>query len=85
MGHAVHYGPEEAPLCGEEPVRAHWSDEPEAVAGCDDCLDLADEDRADDNEYQGRCLHCRQAITAKGSVQWRGAVRRPCPHCGQQE
>ena len=51
MGHSVHYGPEDALVCGEEPVRAHWSDEPEAVAGCDDCLDLAAEDRADDNEY----------------------------------
>ena len=27
---------------------------------------LRAEDLADDNEYQGRCLHCRQAITAKG-------------------
>ena len=25
------------------------------------------------------CLHCRQAITAKGVVQWCRTVRRPCP------
>ena len=30
-----------------------------------------------------RCLHCRQEITAKGVVQWRGTGRRPCPHCGK--
>ena len=84
MGHAVHYGPGEVPLCGGNPVGVDWSDEPESVAGCDDCLDLAAEDLADDNEYQGRCLHYRQAITAKGGVQWRRVVRRPCPHCGQR-
>ena len=58
--------------------------QPEAVGGCDDCLDLAAEDLADDNEYQGRCLHYRQAITAKGGVQWRRAVRRQYPHCGSR-
>ena len=68
IGYTVHYGPGDVPLCGEEPVGAHWTDEPKAVAGCDDCLDLVAEDLADDNEYQGRCLNCRQVISAKG---WR--------------
>ncbi len=49
MGHAVHYGPGEVPLCRAEPVRALWTDELEAVAGCDDCLELVDEDLADNN------------------------------------
>ena len=84
MGHPIHYGPRKAPLCGEEPVGTYWADEPESVVGCEDCLELVAEDLADDNDYQGRCLHCRQVITAKGGVQWRRAVRRSCPHCGQQ-
>ena len=61
-----------------------WSDEPESVAGCDNCLELAAEDLSDGNDHQGRCLHCRQAITAKGGVEWHRVVRRPCPHCGRQ-
>ena len=61
----------------------HRSDEAESVAGCDDCLELVAEDLADDNDYQGRCLHCGQVITATGSVEWRRVVRRPCPHCGK--
>ncbi len=36
---------------------AHCSDEPESVAGCEDRLELVAEDLADDNDYQGRCLH----------------------------
>ena len=83
MGYAVHYGPGDAPICGEEPMGADWSDEPESVAGCDDCLELAEEDLDDHNDYQGRCLHCREMITAKGGGQWRRAVRQPCPHCGR--
>jgi hypothetical protein len=84
MRHSIHYGLGEGPFCGEEPVGAHWSDELEAVAGYDDCLELVAEDLADDNDYQGRCFHCRQVITAKGGAQWRKVVRRPCPHCGQR-
>ena len=77
MGRAVHYGPGDVPLCGEEPVGAYWTDEPESVVGCEECLELAEEDLGDHNDYQGRCLHCRELITAKGGVQWRRAVRRP--------
>ena len=33
MGHSVHYGHGEVPLCGEEPVGPYWSDGPESVAG----------------------------------------------------
>ena len=75
-GHGLHYGPGDVPLCGAEPVRAHWTDEPETVAECDDCLELVAEDLADDNELRGRYLYCRQVIGAKA-----GVVRRPCPHC----
>ena len=42
-GYAIHYGPGDGPMCGANPVGAHWTDEPEAVVGCDDCLDLATE------------------------------------------
>ena len=51
MGHPVHYGPGKVPLCGEEPVGVYWSDEPESVTGCDDCLELVAEDLADENDY----------------------------------
>ena len=54
------------------------------MAGCDDCLELVAEDLTDDNDYQGRCLPCRQEVAAKGGVQWRRAVRGPCPHCWQR-
>ena len=39
-GHAIHYGPGDAPLCGAEPVGTYWTDEPRIVAECSDCLDL---------------------------------------------
>ena len=47
-----------------------------------DCLELVVEDLQDQNDYLGRCLHCRREITAVGGIAWRRAVRRPCPHCG---
>ena len=31
-----------------------------------DCLELAAENLDEDNEYRGRCLHCRQEISALG-------------------
>ena len=62
---------------------AHCSDEPESVPGCGDCLELVAEDLADDNDYQGRCLHWREVFTAKGGILWHRTVRRPCPHCGR--
>ena len=67
-GYAIRYGPGDGPMCGADPVGAHWTDE----------------DLADGNEYRGRCLHCRQVITALGGVEWRRVVRRPCPHCGKR-
>ena len=47
------------PSGGAKPVCTRWTDEPETVAECDDCLELVAEDLADDNELRGRCLHCR--------------------------
>ena len=84
----VHYGPGDRPLCGSESVTAVYTDDPALVAGCRECLelvaeDLADEDLADENDYRGHCLHCRQEITAQGGVEWRRTVRRPCPYCGK--
>ena len=50
----------------------------------EDCLELVAEDLQDpDTQHGGYCLHCRQEITATGSVEWRRVVRRPCPHCGK--
>ena len=61
-----------------------FTDDPALVAGCPDCLELAAENLDEDNEYRGRCLHCRQEITAQGGVEWRRTVRKPCPHCGTE-
>lgn len=77
----VHYGPGDRPLCGHESPFAVYTDEPDQVDGCEDCLELVAEDLQDRNEYRGRCLHCRREITAQGGVDWRRVVRRPCPHC----
>ena len=79
----VHYGPGDRPLCGNETPFAVYTDDPAGVTGCDDCLELVAEDLQDHNDYRGHCLHCRQEITGQGGVEWRRAVRRPCPHCGQ--
>ena len=79
----VHYGPGDRPLCGNESPFAVYTDEPDQVAGCRDCLELVAEDLQDpDTHYEGYCLHYRREITATGSVEWRRVVRRPCPHCG---
>ena len=80
----VHYAPGDRPLCGNESMTAVYTDEPDAVAGCDECLELVAEDLQDpDTHYGGYCLHCRREITATGSVEWRRVVRRACPHCGR--
>ena len=60
-----------------------YTDDPAQVAGCGDCLELVAEDLQDQNEYIGRCLHCRGEITAQGGVEWRRTVRRPRPHWGR--
>ena len=78
-GYAIHYDP----LCEAGPVGAPWTGEPETVGGCDECFELVAEDLADNNEYQGRCFHCRREIKARGEVEWRKAVRRLCPHFGR--
>ena len=80
----VHYAPGDRPLCGNESPYAVYTEEPDKVAGCQDCLDLVAEDLQDpDTHYGGYCLHFRREITATGSVEWRRVVRRPCPHCGR--
>ena len=80
----VHYEPGNRPLFGDKSPAAIYTDEPGQVAGCKNCLDLVAEDLQDPNtHYGGHCLHCRREITATGSLEWRRAVRRPCPHCGR--
>ena len=79
----IHYTPRDRPLCGEDSRAAVYSDDPGQVTGCEDCLELVSEDLKDNNEYRGHCLHCRQVISAEGGVEWRRAVRRPCPYCGR--
>ena len=78
---AVHYGPGDRPLCGAESWLAIFTENPDEVSGCADCLELVAGDLADMNAYAGRCLHCKEPISAVGGVAWRRAVRRPCPHC----
>lgn len=80
---AVHYAPGDTPLCGLNSRRVAATNDPALVQGCPECLGLAAEDLADDNQYGGRCLHCGAHITAQSGAAWRRAVRRPCPHCGR--
>ena len=82
-GTTVHYAPGDGPLCGSGCPDGDLTENANDVTGCADCLELAAEDLADHNEYGGRCLHCHREITAQGGVEWRRAVRRPCPHCGR--
>ena len=82
-GGVIHYGPGDRPLCGTQSITAMYTDDPAMVAGCADCLELVEEDLQDHNDYRGRCLHCRQEISAQGGLAWRRPVRRPCPHCGR--
>ena len=46
----VHYAPGEGPLCGSDCPDGALTDNPDDVTGCADCLELAAEDLADDNE-----------------------------------
>ena len=62
---------------------AVYTYDPYQVAGCDDRIELVQEDLHDHNEYRGRCLHCYQDILASGGVAWRRVVRNNCPHCGR--
>ena len=73
----VHYGPGGQPLCGAESWLAVYTGNPNEVAGCDDCLELVAEDVGDMNFYGGRCLHCKEPITAIGGVAWRRVVGGP--------
>ena len=64
----VHYGPGDRPLCGDESPYAAHTDEPDQVAGCQDCLGLVAEDLSDTNHHAGHCLHCREHISTQGGV-----------------
>ena len=83
LSDTVHYSPGDRPLCGAESHFAIYSSEVDQVQGCEDYLELVAEDREDQEEHGGRCLHCRQEIRATGGVEWRRVVRAPCPHCGK--
>ena len=83
MGHPIHYGPGDAPLCGVDPVGAHWADEPESMVGRR-LLGAGYRGPERPQRIPETLSPLRQEITAKGDVQWRRAVRRPRPHCGQR-
>ena len=67
-GGLFHFAPGDQPLCGDDCVARVYIDDPAAVAGCADCLELVAEDLQDENDYRGHCLHCRREITARGGV-----------------
>ena len=50
-------------------MNAMYTDDPEQVHGCADCLELVAQDLADHNDYRSRCLHCRREISAQGGVE----------------
>ena len=39
---------------------ANYTDNPDQVWGCDDCLELVAEDLGDMNHSAGRCLNCKE-------------------------
>ena len=80
----IHYAPGDRLICGPVSTSGVYTDDPYRVSGCEPCVTAAAEDLADvDFEHGGRCLHCRQEITATGGVEWRRVVRALCPHCGR--
>ena len=52
-GGVIHYGPGNAPLCGNDSMTAVYTDDLALVAGCADCLELVAEDLQDQNDYRG--------------------------------
>ena len=48
----IHYGPGDRPLCGNESPFAVYTDEPDQVAGCEECMELVAEDLQDHNDYR---------------------------------
>ena len=74
-GGLFHFAPGDQPLCGDDCVARVYIDDPAAVAGCADCLELVAEDLQDENDYRGHCLHCRREITARGGDS--SPIRRP--------
>ena len=80
----VHYDPGERPLCGNDAMTAVYTDEPAAVSGCRECLELVAKNLDDDNEYMGHCLHCRREITPRAG--WSGGASsvRPPRTAGSQ-
>ena len=67
-GTTVHYAPGDRALCGSDCLDGALTENPDDVTGCADCLEMAAEDLADDNEYMGHCLHCRREVAARGGA-----------------
>ena len=72
----VHYAHGDRPLCGAESWVAITTDNPAAVSGCAACLELVAEDLEDNHEHAGRCLRCRQEVSAPPEG-WRWAAGGP--------
>ena len=68
MRGTVHYAPGDGPLCGANCPAGALTENPEGVSRCEPCLELSAEELADDNEYIGRCLHCRWEIASRRGV-----------------
>ena len=49
-------------------MTAVYTDDPNQVHGCKDCLELVAQDLADENDSRRHCLHCRREISAQGGV-----------------
>jgi hypothetical protein len=60
----VHYGPGDRPLCGRESPFAIYTFEPDQVAGCQECLELVDEDL---HPREHTTPSCRPSGTRRGT------------------
>ena len=66
--------PASGPLCGAEGWTVSYTDDPDQVQGCDDCLELVAEDLQDENGYRCRAeppLSTDQRETGVGSALFR--------------
>ena len=76
-GGVVHYGPGDSPLCDNDCANAAYTDDPEQVHSCADCLELVAQDLADHNYYL--VAACTAGGRSTPRAEWSGAGRSEGP------